>query len=302
MARPGLLQRLKQGTFLIDGAMGTQLYESGAPADCCTDMLNIECAEIVRSVHQRYIATGIDAVITNSFGGNSYALHRHGFAEQAYTINLAAARLARYAVGDDKYVLGDIGPSGGFLEPLGLIKPAELSQAYAEQARGLADGGADGLIIETMTALEEIETAIDGIRSVSRLPIFVSLAYDPAGDSARTMMGVSPAQAVERLADKNIAAIGFNCGTLDMDGYIRLATEYAKALEGKDILLMAEPNAGRPELQGDKAVYTLSPEAFAQAVLKIRQAGASIIGGCCGTSPAHIAAAVEALRQMGDHA
>lgn len=302
MARTGLQQRLKQGTFLIDGAMGTQLYESGAPQDCCTDMLNLECAEIVRSVHKRYIETGIDAVITNSFGGNFFALHRHGFAEQAYTINLAAARLARYAVGEDKYVLGDVGPSGGFLEPLGLIKPNELKDAYADQARGLADGGVDGLIIETMTALEEIETAVDGIRSVTRLPIFVSLAYDPAGDSARTMMGVSPAQAVERLAEKRITAIGFNCGTLDMDGYIRLASEYAAALEGKDILLLAEPNAGRPELQDDKAVYTLSPQAFAQAILKIRQAGASILGGCCGTSPAHIAAAVEALRQSGDHA
>jgi 5-methyltetrahydrofolate--homocysteine methyltransferase len=302
MARTGLLQRLKQGTFLIDGAMGTQLYECGAPSDCCTDMLNIECAEIVRSVHKRYIETGIDAVITNSFGSNFFALHRHGFADQAYTINLAASRLARYAVGADKYVLGDIGPSGGFLEPLGMIKPDELKNAYADQARGLVDGGVDGLIIETMTALDEIETAIDGIRSVTRLPILASLAYDPAGDAARTMMGVSPAQAVERLADKNITAIGFNCGTLDMDGYVRLTCEYAKALEGKDILLLAEPNAGRPELQDDRAVYTLSPEAFGKAIVKIRQAGASILGGCCGTSPAHIAAAVQALRQTGDHA
>lgn len=296
MVRTGLLQRLKQGIFFVDGAMGTQLYEAGAPADCCTDMLNIECAEIVRGVHQRYLETGIDAVITNSFGGNAYALHRHGFADHAYTINLAASRLARYAAGDDKYVLGDIGPCGSFLEPLGNIKPGELRDAFAEQARGLADGGVDGFIIETMTALEEIEVAIEAAASVSRLPIFVSLAYDPAGDSARTMMGVSPEQAARALAGKGIAALGFNCGTLDMDGYVRLAAAHAAALKGTDVLLLAEPNAGRPEVEDGRTVYKLSPEAFADAIVRIRDAGAGILGGCCGTSPAHIAAAVKKVK------
>lgn len=296
MGRVGLTKRLEQGTFFLDGAMGTQLYAVGAPEDCCTDMLNLECAEIVRLVHQQYAESGVDGVITNSFGGNAYALCRHGFADHAYTINLAAARLARYAVGDDKYVLGDVGPSGGFLEPLGEIKPKELKEAFAEQARGLVDGGVDGFIIETMTALEEAEIAVEAAKSVSRLPVFVSLAYDAAGESARTMMGVSPEQAVQRLADKGIAAIGFNCGTLDMDGYVRLAETYASALKGTSVLLLAEPNAGRPELQDGKAVYRLSPDAFAQEIIRIKQAGARILGGCCGTSPSHIAAAIKAAR------
>jgi 5-methyltetrahydrofolate--homocysteine methyltransferase len=296
MARLDLLKRLKQGVFFIDGAMGTQLYESGAPQEGCTDMLSIECAEIVRGVHERYLEAGVDGIITNSFGANTFALHRHGFADHAYTINLAASRLARYAAGEEKYVLGDIGPCGGFLEPLGAIKPEELSAAFAEQARGLADGGVDGFIIETMTALDEIEAAIDGIRRVSALPILASLAYDPAGESARTMMGVSPKQAVERLAPKGVAALGFNCGTLDMDGYVKLAGEYASALKGSGVRLLAEPNAGRPELEGSRAVYKLSPEAFAEAMVRIRNAGAGILGGCCGTSPAHIAAAVKKVK------
>ena len=133
-------------------------------------------------------------------------------------------------------------------------------------------------------------------QSVSDLPIFVSLAYDPAGDAFRTMMGVSPTQAVERLADCGIAALGFNCGTLDMPGYVSLAKEYAKASDGSGVLLLAEPNAGRPELEGDKAVYKLSPDAYAEALEQIKDAGAGILGGCCGTSSAHLAAAVEKNR------
>ncbi len=144
-----------------------------------------------------------------------------------------------------------------------------------------------------MTALDEIEIAIQAVQSVSDLPIFVSLAYDPAGDAFRTMMGVSPAQAVEQLAGSGIAALGFNCGTLDMPGYVELAAEYAQALTGTGVLLLAEPNAGRPELEGDRAVYKLSADAYAEALEQIKDAGAGILGGCCGTSPAHLAAAVK---------
>ncbi|MHC5145616.1 MAG: homocysteine S-methyltransferase family protein [Planctomycetota bacterium] len=274
MTRIALKDRLQQGVFFVDGAMGTQLIEAGAPAGCCNDYLNIESPEIVRAVHQKYLDAGVDAVITNTFG------------------NLAAAKLAREVVGEDKYVLGDIGPCGDFLEPLGMVKPDELKAAFAEQAAGLLEGGVDGFIIETMTALDEIEIAIAAVQSVSDLPIFVSLAYDPAGDAFRTMMGVSPTQAAEQLANSGIAALGFNCGTLDMPGYVNLAKEYAAALDGTGILLLAEPNAGRPELEGDKAVYKLSPEAYAEALEEIKDTGAVILGGCCGTSPAHLAAAV----------
>lgn len=292
MTRIALKDRLQQGVFFVDGAMGTQLIEAGAPAGCCNDYLNIESPEIVRAVHQKYLDAGVDAVITNTFGANGLVLKRHGHDDQVGEVNLAAAKLAREVVGEDKYVLGDIGPCGDFLEPLGMVKPDALKAAFAEQAAGLLEGGVDGFIIETMTALDEIEIAIAAVQSVSDLPIFVSLAYDPAGDAFRTMMGVSPTQAAEQLANSGIAALGFNCGTLDMPGYVNLAKEYAAALDGTGILLLAEPNAGRPELEGDKAVYKLSPEAYAEALEEIKDTGAVILGGCCGTSPAHLAAAV----------
>ena len=295
MTRVLLKDRLEQGVFFIDGAMGTQLIEAGAPAGCCNDYLNIESPEIVRAVHQKYLDAGVDAVITNTFGASGFALKRHGYGEKVYEINLAAATLARETAGDDKYVLGDIGPCGDFLEPLGMVKPDELKADFANQAAGLLAGGVDGFIIETMTALEEVEVAIQAVQTVSDLPVFVSLTYDAAGDAFRTMMGVSPAQAVEKLAGSGIAALGFNCGTLDMPGYVGLAKEYAEALDGTGVLLLAEPNAGRPELEGDKAVYKLSPDAYADALEQIKDAGAAILGGCCGTSPAHLAAAVNKI-------
>ncbi|MHC4552164.1 MAG: homocysteine S-methyltransferase family protein [Planctomycetota bacterium] len=296
MTRIALKERLAQGVFFVDGAMGTQLIEAGAPAGCCNDYLNIESPETVKTVHQRYIDAGTDAVITNTFGANALVLKRHGHDNKAFDINVAAAKLAREVAGDEKYVIGDIGPCGDFLEPLGMVKEDDLKAAFAEQAKGLLDGSVDAFIIETMTALDEIQVAVEAVQSICDLPIFVSLAYDPAGDEARTMMGVAPAQAVEVLAPLGIAALGFNCGTLDMDGYVKLAEDYAQALKGTDVLLLAEPNAGRPELEGDKAVYKLSPADYAVSLVQIKTAGASILGGCCGTTPTHIA---EAIKQIG---
>lgn len=296
MTRIALKDRLTQGVFFVDGAMGTQLIEAGAPAGCCNDYLNIDTPETVKAVHGKYLDAGVDAVITNTFGANGLVLKRHGYLDQIVEINTAAAKLAREAAGDDKYVIGDIGPCGDFLEPLGMVKEADLKAAFAQQAQALLDGGVDGFIIETMTALEEIKVAVEAVQSVSDLPIFVSLAYDPAGDQARTMMGVSPAQAAETLAPLGIAALGFNCGALDMDGYAALAKDYVAALKGTGVLLLAEPNAGRPQLEGDKAVYTLSPADYAASLAQINAAGAVVLGGCCGTTPAHIAEAVKAIR------
>lgn len=296
MARIGLNERLRQGVFFLDGAMGTLLIEAGAPIGCCNEYLNLDSPEIVSEVHRAYLDADADAILTNTFGGNGPALKRHGHSDEVYTINHAAARVAREVAGEDRYVLGDIGPCGDFLQPLGSLKEDELEGTFAEQARGLIEGGVDGFIIETMTALEEIKVAIAAVKSVSQLPILVSLAYDPAGESARTMMGVSPQQAVEQLGALGITGLGFNCGTLDMPGYVKLAQEYAAELKGTDLLLLAEPNAGRPELEGDKAVYKLSPQDYTEALVKIEQAGAKVLGGCCGTTPEHIAAAISRIR------
>jgi len=297
MTRLSLKERLGQGLFFLDGAMGTELIEAGAAPSVCNELLNLQSPQIVGSVHRAYIDAGADAVLTNTFGANVVSLKRHSISEKTFEVNKAAALTARQSAGENKYVLGDIGPCGQFLQPLGDITEDELLDAFTIQAEGLLAGGVDGFIIETMTALEETEAAVKAVKSLCDLPVLVSLAYDPAGSQARTMMGVAPKAAVERLVHLGITAIGFNCGTLDMAGYIALAKDYASALKGSDCLLLAEPNAGKPYLEGAKAVYTLSPDGFAQALAQIHSAGATILGGCCGTTPAHIAAAVAALRR-----
>lgn len=296
-ARTPLATRLQEGLFFLDGAMGTQLFARGVRQGQCVEQLNVQQPEIVAEVHRAYLEAGCDAVLTNTFGGNPISLGRHKAADQTERWNETGARLARRQAGAGRYVLGDIGPCGDFLEPIGMLKKEDLKAAFARQVRGLLDGGVDGFLIETMTALEEIETAMEAVRSVSELPILVSLAFDPAKESFRTMMGVSPQQAVEQLSGLGIAAIGFNCGTLDMASYVRLAEEFAAAAEGRDVLLLAEPNAGKPRLEGERAVYDLTPEEFAAGLERIHQAGATILGGCCGTTPDHLAAAVRRIRR-----
>ena len=297
MARTKLNERISQGLFFLDGAMGTELFARGVETGGCNDYLNIESPDLIAEIHTAYFQAGSDAIITNTFGANKYALARHGYVDKAAKINLAGAELARKVAGEDKYVLGDIGPCGDFLEPLGNVKASELRQAFSDQAKALADGGVDGLTIETMTAIEEVTIAIEAVKSVSDLPIFASLAYDPAGDAFKTMMGIGPETAVGKLIPLGIAAIGFNCGTLDMAGYVKLARIYADVIGTESVALLAEPNAGRPELADGKTVYNLSPEDFAAACEQIRTAGAKIIGGCCGTSPDHIKAIVKKLQR-----
>lgn len=295
MARINLKERISEGLFLLDGAMGTELITRRIEVGTCNDYLNIDSPDIVFDIHQSYLQAGSDAVLTNTFGANKYALGRHGFSEEAVKINTAAAQIARRAAGEEGYVLGDIGPSGDFLEPLGTLKLNELKDAFAEQADALLAGGVDGFIIETMTAADEMTIAIEVIKSVCDLPVFVSLAYDPAGDGFKTMMGVDPATAVERVAPLGVDAIGFNCGTLNMEQYVKLAELCASEIGG-EVALLAEPNAGRPELVDGKAVYKVSPEEFAAAAEKIHSAGINIIGGCCGAGPAHIEAVAKRLK------
>jgi 5-methyltetrahydrofolate--homocysteine methyltransferase len=297
MDRIGLRERIKKGLFVLDGAMGTQLIARGVEVGKCNDYLNIESPDIVFDVHKAYLEAGSDAVLTNTFGANRYALARPGLGDKVEEINTAGAQVARRAVGEEKYVLGDIGPSGDFLEPLGSLKPDELKNAFANQAKGLLAGGVDGFIIETMTALDEVAIAIEAVKSVCELPVFASMAFDRAGEDYRTMMGVDVESAVAKIVPLGVDAVGFNCGTASLDEYIELTGKFILAAGGRDIVILAEPNAGKPELVDGRAVYSVSPEDFAAAVEKIHSAGVNIIGGCCGTSPAHIEAVAERLRK-----
>ena len=299
MSRMSLKERISGGIFLLDGAMGTQLIARGIEVGKCNDYLNVESPDVVSDIHRSYFEAGSDAVLTNTFGANKYALGRHRLEEEAAKINSAGARIARKAGGQDKYVLGDIGPSGDFLEPLGSLKPEELKEAFARQAKALLDGDVDGFIIETMTALDEVTIAIEAVKSIgSDLPVLASMSFDRAGDDFKTMMGVDVGTAVAKIVSLDVDAVGFNCGTVSLDEYIELSEKFVSTVKalGKDVLIYTEPNAGKPELVEDRAVYKVSPEDFAAAVEKIHSAGVSIIGGCCGTGPAHIKALAKKLR------
>jgi len=299
MSRVDLRSRIRQGVFLLDGAMGTELFARGVEPGVCSDAISIESPEIVLDIHQAYFQAGSDAVITNTFGANRYALARHGHAEKVHEICKAGAELARRAAGDERYVLGDIGPTGDFLAPLGMLQPDDLRQAFAAQGKGLQDGGVDGFIIETMTALDEIEVAIEAVMSLdSGLPVFASMSFDKTATDYRTMMGVDVPSAVTKLVSLGVDAVGFNCGTATLEEYVGLAKAYVEAVQasGKDVIVFAEPNAGKPELLDEQAVYNVTPEEFAAAEKEILSLGIHVLGGCCGTAPAYIEAVAKALR------
>jgi len=299
MAVPSLREIIAQRVFILDGGMGTQLIARGVELGRCNDLLNIESPEIILEIHKDYLEAGSDAVITNTFGANRCALSRHGLSDKVVEINKAGAQVARQAAGPDRYVLGDMGPSGEFLAPLGTLDPAALKDAFAEQAQALLDGGADGLIVETMTAVDEMEIAIRAAKSIcGDSAVFASMAFDKAGDSFHTMMGVGPEQAVEKMLSLGVDAVGFNCGTTSLDEYVALAelfVETARGISGEAVVY-AEPNAGKPELVDGEAMYMVGPDDFAAAVARIHAAGVSIVGGCCGTTPAHIEAVAKSLK------
>jgi len=319
MTEVSLRERIKQGIFLLDGAMGTQLIARGVEAGRCNDYLNIDSPDTIFEIHRSYFQAGSDAVLTNTFGANKFALARHGFSDKVKEINTAAAKIARRAAGEQKYVLGDIGPSGGFLEPLGDLKPEELKDAFAEQAKALLAGGVDGFIIETETALDEITIVIEAVKSVcGELPVFASMAFDKVADGFRTMMGVDVESAVAKIISLRVDAVGFNCGTLLLDEYVELAEKFISAtkalektratsdedirlssVEARRATIYAEPNAGKPQLVDGRAVYKVTPEDFATAIERIHSLGVNIIGGCCGTGPEHIGAVVNRLKKQG---
>ena len=284
---------------MLDGAMGTQLFARGVEVGGCNEYLNVGSPDVLCEVHRAYLDAGSDAVITNTFGANKYALGRHGLGGEVVAINKAGAEVARLAAGEGKYVLGDIGPSGDFLEPLGSLKAEELEEAFVEQARALVAGGADGLIVETLTAIDEVRIAIEAAKSVAgNLPVFASMSFDKGAEDFRTMMGVDVESAAAKMVAAGADAVGFNCGTATLDEYIELAGKLVAAVkaESQETIIFAEPNAGKPELVDDKAVYRVSPQEFAAAAKRIHAAGITTIGGCCGTTPEHIKAVAKALR------
>jgi len=301
VSRVRLKDKIRQGLFLLDGAMGTELIARRIEPGRCNEMLNLESPGTIMQIHNAYLQAGSDAVLTNTFGANGFALARHGLSGRIREINMAGAHLARKAAGSSKYVLGDIGPSGDFLEPVGHLKPDQLKATFEDQAKALLAGDdIDGFIIETMSAVEEAVIAVKAAKSVaSDLPVLASMSFDKRGSDFKTMMGVDVKKAVSELVAAGADAVGFNCGSCGLDDYVALAKKFVSAVDALEkihVAIFAEPNAGKPELVDDKAVYKVTPEEFAETAEKIYSAGVTILGGCCGSGPDHIKAVAKKLR------
>jgi len=289
MSRPTLLQAIGGRVLLGDGAMGTQLQQAGLESGGCGEAWNLDHPDRVLAIQRAYAEAGSDCIITNTFGASRIMLERHGQADRTAAINEAGARITREAFGGRAgFVLGDIGPFGGLMEPYGEIAVSRVEQAFGEQARALVAGGVDAIIIETQTALEELEIAIAAAREAGAPVVIGSLAYDKMADEdeVRTMMGVSPEMAAEFMAAREVDILALNCGT-GVD--VAMAADVVRRYRRVSALpIMAQPNAGQPVLENFKVVYRETPEQMARDLPDLLGAGASIVGGCCGSNPAHI--------------
>ena len=286
-----VLTWLQSGQLLIaDGAAGTMLQAMGLKPGQPPELWNVENPMAVRSLHRAYLASGSQVILTNTFGGNGVRLRRSGLFDRLVELNRAGAALARAEAAGRAYVAGDIGPTGELLKPYGPLEYDAAVESFRAQAAALVEGGVDLLWIETMSDVKEAQAAIAAVHAVTDLPLFCSLSF---GKRARTIMGASPAQAGETLWPLGLSAIGANCGE-GLDVIFPVLAEMRAALP--DAVLIAKPNAGMPRLEQGRTVYDLGPDEFAARVPEIVALGARVIGACCGSSPAHIAALAARLR------
>jgi 5-methyltetrahydrofolate--homocysteine methyltransferase len=290
MKKP-LLEAIKEHPLLGDGAMGTQLMSAGLEQGSCGEAWNLTHPDRVLAIHERYAQAGSDCILTNTFGGSRIMLNRHGHREEVVEINQAAVEIARQAFGNrDGYVLGDMGPFGGLMEPYGDFTEEEVRDAFTEQAHALVDAGVDAIIIETQTSLEELTLGILAAKLAGAPCVIGSMAYDVTldGSTFRTMMGVDPEQAAEKMQALGADIVALNCGTgMDMVRAREAVERYRKVT---DLPVMAQPNAGQPKLIQMKVVYDEAPADMVRGVGPLLAAGASIVGACCGSTPDHIRA------------
>jgi len=292
--KPTLSELIAQGKILVsDGAWGTFLQAKGLEAGKCPEQWNDIHPDAVLDIAKGYIAAGADMVETNSFGGNRFKLEAFGLEDQVYLLNLKAAEISRQAAGADKYVLGSVGPTGKMLM-MGDVTEEELYEAFKEQAIALYEGGADAIIIETMTAIDEASIAVRAARENTPCEVICTMTFDHllTGDY-RTMMGVSPAEMVVALKESGAHIVGANCSN-GIEGMIKI-TEEIRSVDNQ-IPVLIHANAGLPMLQGTCTVFPESPEMMAAFAPQLAKAGANIIGGCCGTTPEHIHKLVEVLK------
>lgn len=283
-----------RGVLIADGAWGTQLAERGLEPGEPPESWVIYRPEAVRGVAADYVAAGAEIVLTDTFGGNRFKLEKASLADSLEEINRRAAELSKEAAGDDALVFASMGPTGEFMEPLGLVTEEEMIEVFAEQAAALVAGGADGLLVETMTDLGEAKAALAGAKQQFDGPVVVSMTFDRGPKGYATMMGVRPEQAAEELQAAGADIVGSNCG----QGIANIIQVAALMRPATDLPLWCKPNAGMPKLVDGRTVFTETPEETVSHFEALVEAGARIIGGCCGTTPEHIRALAEKRNAM----
>ena len=278
--------------IVMDGGMGTLLQDRGLDDGAAGELWNVERPDDVRACHEEYARAGARILTTNTFGGTRPRLLMHGLEDRVHELSRAGARLAREVA--DRYdvlVAGDLGPTGELMEPLGVLTAAEAQELFEEQLRGLVEGGIDLVLVETMSDLAEARAAVAAAHRVAPgLPVVATLSFDT---NLRTMMGVRPAEAVTALAEDGVDAVGANCGRGPEEMAVIAAQMAAARPEG--VLLVAQSNAGLPQLVGDHFEYDASPQVMADHLRELRDLGIDLVGGCCGSTPEHIAAMSDAV-------
>jgi 5-methyltetrahydrofolate--homocysteine methyltransferase len=287
------LEHLNAGiVFIADGATGTNLQKMGLKAGFVPEDLVMDQPDLLLKLESAFVEAGSDILLTCTFGGTDLRMKESKYAEKTSEVNKRAAELARKAASARKDVLvaGSIGPTGLLMKPYGPLLPDVAKASFAGQAKALAEGGVDLLVIETFFALDEATAAFEGARSVTDLPIVVSFSYDRG---VRTMMGVKPTDVIKKYKELGAAVVGANCGTT-LENMEKIVQEYTAAEPGFPI--WAKPNAGLPRMEAETAVYDVTPEQMGASAVRNIANGAHIVGGCCGSTPEHVAGIVKAVR------
>jgi methionine synthase I (cobalamin-dependent) len=275
-----------------DGAWGTELMKLGGASSELKELWNVSAPDKVLRVARSYVEAGARIILTNTFSANRIVLERHGAAGRSTELSRAGAAISLQAAGDRALVFGSIGPTGKLVS-MKQLTVADAEAAFAEQAAALAEGGADAIVIETMADIEEAKAALRACLGACDLPVGVSFTFDSGKDKNRTMMGVTPAQAWKAARESGASFVGANCG-IGIDAYVKVARELAQC--GAELPLWIKGNAGRPKMASDGSTrYDAGPQDFSRAVPELVAAGVRFIGGCCGSTPAHVAAIAAAI-------
>jgi len=279
------IDELGDSVLLADGAWGTQLHQMGLSRGECPEVWNVDHPDRIHRLVRRYIEAGSQVVLTNTFGGNPFRLRGHNQEERISLLNREGVRVVKEAAGMDARVFASIGPTGEMLM-MGNVSADEVLEGFRVQAEAVAEGGADGIAIEAMSELEELRLALKAAKDCTDLPVVACMSFDSGPDSMSTMMGVTPEQAAEKLNDLGADIVGANCGA-GIETYVKICSRLRSATDSP---LWIKPNNGLPELVNGDVVYRQTIEGFASHVQALVDAGANIIGGCCGTTPEHIRA------------